>query len=75
MMPDTGFQISRTYPASGIIKSEPFWENKGRGEGFVTPGGEEGQFREQARASICIDCSLRSEMVLRFEVTWQKERK
>jgi hypothetical protein len=57
----------------GAFQASRFWRIRAGGEGFITLGGEEGQFREQARASISIDRSLRSEMVIRFEVTWQKE--
>jgi len=66
------FQILFVYQFQAI-QEHRFWRIRGGGEGFFTLGGEQGQFQEQARASISIDRSLRSGTVLRFETTWQKE--
>jgi hypothetical protein len=54
-------------------RANRYWRIRAGGEGFVTLSGEEGQSQEQARASISIERSLRSEILLRWDVTWQKE--
>lgn len=66
------FRIMFIYQFQAIQESQ-FWRIRAGGEGFATLGGEEGQFQEQGRASLSIDRSLRSGMVVRMEVTWQKE--
>ena len=51
-----------------------FWQATASGEAFYTFIGEQGQFQEQARATIGLDRSFERDVHLRFEITWQQER-
>jgi hypothetical protein len=51
-----------------------FWEVNAHMEAFYTFIGKQGQFQEQARATIGLDRSFDREVHLRFEITWQQER-
>lgn len=51
-----------------------FWEVTANAEAFYTFIGEQGQFQEQARATLGLDRSFDRNVHLRIEVTWQQER-
>jgi hypothetical protein len=55
------------------MEESRYWRILAGLEGFATLTGEQGQFQEQGRASIAADRSLRDDIVLRFEITWQKQ--
>jgi hypothetical protein len=51
-----------------------FWQATASGEAFYTLLGEQGQFQEQARATLGLDRSFAYDLHFRMEITWQQER-
>ncbi len=51
-----------------------YWEGDLTFEFFFNLWGVEGEFQEQARISLGVDRGLKSNLVLRFELTWVKEK-
>jgi hypothetical protein len=51
-----------------------FWQATASAEAFYTFAGEQGQFQEQARATLGLDRSFERDLHLRIEITWQQER-
>lgn len=67
------YALALTHKFAARYQEARFWRVRAGGEGFLTVAGDEGQFREEVRASLAVDRSLRRDMVLRFEATWQQE--
>lgn len=51
-----------------------FWQATASAEAFYTFIGQQGQFQEQARATLGLDRSLDRYLNFRIEITWQQER-
>ncbi len=66
------YRLSMCYQF-GALQTDRFWQASVAGEVFATFTGEEGQMREQSRVTIGLDRSLRRDLHLRFELTWQKD--
>jgi len=66
------YRLSMSYQ-SGALQSDRFWQATLAGELFATFTGQEGQMREQSRLTLGLDRSLRRDLHLRFELTWQKD--
>lgn len=58
----------------GAYRPNRFWQVTASGEAFYTLLGEQGQFQEQARATLGLDRSFAYDQHFRVEITWQQER-
>jgi hypothetical protein len=54
------------------VQPDRYWSLTGIVEGFLTLAGDEGQFREQVRATIGLERSFRRSLRIRGEVSWQQ---
>jgi len=55
-------------------QADRFWQATASVEVFLTVAGEQGQFQEQARATLGLERSYARDLHIRFEITWQQER-
>ena len=56
------------------VQPDRYWSLTGTVEGFLTLAGDQGQFREQVRATIGLERSFRRSLRIRGEVSWQQRR-
>ena len=54
------------------LQRDRYWRLLGNVEGFLTLAGDQGQFREQVRATVGLERSYRLGLRVRGEITWQK---
>ena len=67
------YQLGTSYRWAALQPGR-FWQATANMEAFLTLTGQQGQFQEQARATLGLDRSYANDLRIRFEVTWQQER-
>ncbi len=67
------YQLNISYRWAAIQPGR-FWQATASGETFLTVTGEQGQFQEQARATLGLDRSYAYDIHFRIEITWQQEQ-
>ena len=67
------YKLSFSYRWTARLQEDRFWQATLGAETFFKMAGEAGQFEEQTRITLGLDRSLRRDLHMRFEITWQVE--
>ncbi len=67
------YKLNFSYRWAARLQADRFWQVTAGGEAFLDLSGDQGQFQEQMRITLGIDRSLKRDLHMRFELTWQLE--